>query len=110
MQKAIQQRYLLKNYFQKIEIICRNKEKEKLLIAFSCSMIHSKTDGFTDIVYIGRDITAQKSRQQRIGTQYTITRILSESQSIKQAIPKILMLYVSVWGGIWENFGQQMNT
>ncbi len=89
-QKAIQQRALFKKYFQNIEIICRNKEKEKLLIAFSCSVIQSQTESLTDIVYMGRDITAQKSRQQRIGTQYTITRILSESKSIKQAIPKIL--------------------
>ncbi|MUG92990.1 PAS domain S-box protein [Scytonema sp. UIC 10036] len=100
LQKAIQQRYLFKKYFQNIEIICRTKEKEKLLIGFSCSVIPSKTDGCTDIIYIGRDITAQKSRQQGISTQYTITRILLESKSIKQAIPKILQAICECLG--WD--------
>ncbi|GAA6622396.1 adenylate/guanylate cyclase domain-containing protein [Scytonema sp. NUACC26] len=98
--KAIQQKSLLKKYFQNIEIICRSKKKEKLLIAFSCSLIQSKTDDNIDIIYIGRNITVQKSRQQRIGTQYAITRILSESQSIQQAIPKTLHAICECLG--WE--------
>ncbi|GAB1544521.1 hypothetical protein NUACC21_71970 [Scytonema sp. NUACC21] len=89
-QKAIQHDFLYKKYFQSIEILCRNKEKEKLVIAFSCSIIQNRIDGLVDIVYIGRDITIQRKRQQRAGIQYAITRILSESRSIKQAIPKIL--------------------
>jgi PAS domain S-box-containing protein len=88
--RAIRQHSLYHKYFQNIELVCRTKQREKLLIAFSCSVIHKKIDGFEDIVYIGRDITARERRQQRHAVQYAITRILSESQSVKQAISKIL--------------------
>ncbi|WP_414584071.1 adenylate/guanylate cyclase domain-containing protein [Scytonema sp. PCC 10023] len=97
-QQALQQVYLCKKSFQNREFICRKKTKEKILIAFSCLVIKKKIDGLEDIVYIGRDITARQRRQQRNNTQYAISRILSESQSIKQAIPKILQ-------AICENLG-----
>lgn len=89
-QKAFQQVYLYKKSFQNREFICRKKTKEKILIAFSCLVIKKKVNGLEDIIYIGRDITTRQRRQQRNNTQYAITRILSESQSVKQAIPKIL--------------------
>ncbi|MFN6464894.1 MAG: adenylate/guanylate cyclase domain-containing protein [Nostoc sp. DedVER02] len=60
------------------------------MIAFSCSVIPKQIQGLEDIVYIGRDITARQHREQRTSAQYSITRILSESQSVKQAIPQIL--------------------
>ncbi|MGI8500647.1 MAG: adenylate/guanylate cyclase domain-containing protein [Hassallia sp.] len=90
LQRAIKQHSLYHKYFQNLELVCRTKKREKLLIAFSCSVIHKKIDGLEDIVYIGRDITARERRQQRHAVQYAITRILSESQSVKQAISKIL--------------------
>ncbi len=98
LQRAIRQHYLYHKYFQNIELVCRTKKREKLLIAFSCSFIQKKKDGLEDIVYIGRDITARERRQQRHAVQYAITRILSESQSIKQAISKSLQ-------AICENLG-----
>ncbi|GAX44365.1 adenylate/guanylate cyclase [Tolypothrix sp. NIES-4075] len=98
LQKAITQHSLYHKYFQNIELVCRTKKREKLLIAFSCSVIQKKIDGLEDIVYIGRDITARERRQQRHAVQYAITRILSESQSVKQAISKILQ-------AICENLG-----
>ncbi|MEH2288949.1 adenylate/guanylate cyclase domain-containing protein [Nostoc sp.] len=88
--KAIYQNCYLKRNYQNIEVVCRTKTREKLLIAFSCSVISKKTEGLEDIVYIGRDITAWQRREQRTSIQYSITRILSESQSIKQGIPQIL--------------------
>lgn len=90
LQRAMEQHSLYQKYFQNIELVCRTKKREKLLIAFSCSVIPKKIDGLEDIVYIGRDITARERRQQRHAVQYAITRILSESQSVKQAISKIL--------------------
>ncbi|WP_233154136.1 adenylate/guanylate cyclase domain-containing protein [Scytonema sp. HK-05] len=87
---AFQQVSLYKKSFQKREIVCCKKTKEKILIAFSCLVIKKKIDGLEDIVYIGRDITARQRRQQRNNAQYAITRILSKSQSVKQAIPKII--------------------
>ncbi|MEH2284201.1 MAG: adenylate/guanylate cyclase domain-containing protein [Nostoc sp.] len=88
--KAIYQHSYLKRSSQNLEVVCRTKTREKLLIAFSCSVIAKKTEGLEDIVYIGRDITAWQRREQRTSAQYAMTRILSESQSIKQGIPQIL--------------------
>ncbi|MEH2028697.1 MAG: adenylate/guanylate cyclase domain-containing protein [Nostoc sp.] len=88
--EAIYQHSYLKRNLQNIEVVCRTKTREKLLIAFSCSVITKKTEGLEDIVYIGRDITAWQHREQRTSAQYAITRILSESQSVKQVIPQIL--------------------
>ncbi|MDF5709457.1 MAG: PAS domain S-box protein [Nostoc sp. S4] len=88
--KAISQHFAAEQSFQNLEVICRTKTREKRLIAFSCSVIPKKTQGLEDIVYIGRDMTARLRREQRTSTQYTITRILSESQSIKQVILQIL--------------------
>ena len=90
LQQAIQQYTLFKKYFQNFEIICRTKTQEKLLVAFSCSVIEKKIEGLEDIVYIGRDITNRQRRQQRNSAQFAITRILSEAVSIKAAIPEIL--------------------
>jgi PAS domain S-box-containing protein len=90
LQKAIQQRSLYKKYFQNVEVVCRTKSRERKLIAFSCSVINKKINGVEDIVYIGRDITAKKRRQQRKSAQYAITNILSESITVKQAMPQIL--------------------
>lgn len=88
--QAIHQHYFSHKNFQILEIACRTKTREKRLIAFSCSVIPKKTKGLEDIVYIGRDITARQHREQRTSAQYAITRILSESQTVKQVIPQIL--------------------
>ena len=90
LQKAIQQRSLYKKYFQNVEVVCRTKSRERKLIAFSCSVISKKINGVEDIIYIGRDITAKKRRQQRKSAQYAITNILSESITLKEAMPQIL--------------------
>nr|WP_042342468.1 adenylate/guanylate cyclase domain-containing protein [Calothrix sp. PCC 7507] len=100
VQNAVRQNILFQHYFQNIEVVCRNKRQDKLLIAFSCSVIHRKIEGLEDIVYIGRDITTRQRREQRICAQYAITQILSESQSIKQAMPKILQAICQTLG--WD--------
>ncbi|WP_228058198.1 adenylate/guanylate cyclase domain-containing protein [Nostoc sp. LEGE 12447] len=88
--ESIFKNYYFRQNFHNLEVVCRTKTREKRLIAFSCSVIPKKIQGLEDIVYIGRDITARQYREQRTSTQYAVTRILSESQSIKQAIPQIL--------------------
>lgn len=98
LQQAIQQRYLWQKYFQNVEVICRTKTKEKILVAFSCSVIEKKVEGLEDIVYVGRDITTRRRRQQHHGAQFAVTRILSESASISVTIPKIIQ-------AICENLG-----
>ncbi|MEH2311252.1 MAG: adenylate/guanylate cyclase domain-containing protein [Nostoc sp.] len=88
--QAIYRHSSFKQNSQNFEAVCRTKTREKRLIAFSCSVIPKKIKGLEDIVYIGRDVTARQHREQRTSTQYAITRILSESQSVKQGIPQIL--------------------
>ncbi|MEH2466089.1 adenylate/guanylate cyclase domain-containing protein [Nostoc sp.] len=88
--QAIYRDSSFKQNSQNFEVVCRTKTREKRLIAFSCSVIPKKIKGLEDIVYIGRDVTARQHREQRTSTQYAITRILSESQSVKQGIPQIL--------------------
>ncbi|MEH2449373.1 MAG: adenylate/guanylate cyclase domain-containing protein [Nostoc sp.] len=88
--QAIYRHSSFKQNSQNFEVVCRTKTREKRLIAFSCSVIPKKIKGLEDIVYIGRDVTARQHREQRTSTQYAITRILSESQSVKQGIPQIL--------------------
>ncbi|MEA5570806.1 adenylate/guanylate cyclase domain-containing protein [Calothrix sp. UHCC 0171] len=100
LQKAIQKYTVFHKYFQNAEVVCRTKTKEKVLVAFSCSVIPKKIEGLEDIVYIGRDVTTRKRRQQRHSAQYTITRILSESTSIKLAMPEILRIICESLG--WD--------
>ncbi|QFS48496.1 adenylate/guanylate cyclase domain-containing protein [Nostoc sphaeroides] len=88
--EAIQQHSFFQKNLQNLEVVCRTKTREKRLIAFSCSVIPKKIKGLEEIVYIGRDITARQQREQRTSAQYAITRILSESQTVKQVIPQIL--------------------
>ncbi|MEH2325087.1 MAG: adenylate/guanylate cyclase domain-containing protein [Nostoc sp.] len=87
---AIHQHCFFHKNLENLEVACRTKTREKRLIAFSCSVIPKKIKGLEDILYIGRDITARQHREQRTSTQYAITRILSESQTVKQVIPQIL--------------------
>ncbi|MBE9210965.1 PAS domain S-box protein [Nostoc sp. LEGE 06077] len=75
---------------QHFEVVCRKKTREKVLVAFSCTVMQKKNEVLEDIIYIGRDITSRQRREQRNVAQYAITRILSEAQSIKQAMPEIL--------------------
>jgi adenylate cyclase len=100
VENAIRQHSLFQQYFQNMEVVCRTKKKEKLLLAFSCSVIQKKIKGLEDIVYIGRDITARQRREQRICAQYAISQILSESQTIKQAMPRILQAICQTLG--WD--------
>jgi adenylate cyclase len=83
-----------------IEVVCHNKKREKLLVSFSFSRLKRGIKGLEDIIYIGRDITTRQRREQRIYAQYVITQILSESQSIKQAIPRILQAICQTLG--WD--------
>ncbi|MBG1261201.1 adenylate/guanylate cyclase domain-containing protein [Nostoc commune] len=90
LMQAIHQPSFYQQNLQSLELVCRTKTREKRLIAFSCSIIPKKIKGLEEIIYIGRDITTRQQREQRTSTQYAITRILSESQSVKQVIPQIL--------------------
>ena len=86
-----QAKYFLDNKFLKnVEVVCKKKTGEKIVVAFSCSVIHTEEEGVQDLIYIGRDITEHQRARQRQAVQYTTTRILSESATIKQALQTIL--------------------
>jgi diguanylate cyclase (GGDEF)-like protein/PAS domain S-box-containing protein len=83
--------------WHQVKVICQTKTGSKLTLAFSCSTIETNTDSqhadsesIQDFVYIGRDITEQQRTKKRQATQYAVARILSESNSLDSANPKIL--------------------
>lgn len=72
------------------EVACQKKTGEKIMVSFSCSAIQMETESSPHFIYIGRDITERQRTQKRIATQHAITRILSDSGTIEEAMPKIL--------------------
>lgn len=73
-----------------LEVNCQTKKGEEISVAFSCSAIETEIEDLQDLIYVGRDITRSQRAQQRLVAQYTTTRILSESATLTQAIPKLL--------------------
>jgi adenylate cyclase len=90
LRQASQHHPLFNKSLKNVEVVCQKKSGEKITVAFSCSAIQTQAEGWQDLIYIGRDITEHQRIQQRQAVQYTTTRILSESATIKQAIEKIL--------------------
>ncbi|MGL5061872.1 MAG: GAF domain-containing protein, partial [Microcoleus sp.] len=83
--------------WQQVKVVCQTKTGLKLTLAFSCSTLetsiesqHADSEIIQDFVYIGRDITEQQRIKKRQATQYAVTSILSESNSLDSATPKIL--------------------
>lgn len=73
-----------------LEVVCLTKTGEKVTIAFSSSAIQTETEGVENFIYIGRDVTERQRNQKRLATQHATTRIVSESRTIADALPKIL--------------------
>ena len=87
------QKYLVgegKGEFQTREIPCQTKTKEIKTIAFSCSVIKTEREGLYNCIYIGRDVTKTKLLKKRQEVQYYVTKTISESANLSQAMPKIL--------------------
>ncbi|MCL1466070.1 adenylate/guanylate cyclase domain-containing protein [Argonema galeatum] len=74
-----------------MEVICQTKTGKKIVVAFSCSTVQTEIEGVQDFIYIGRDITDRQRIEKRLLIQYATTRILSESPSLVQALPKIML-------------------
>jgi PAS domain S-box-containing protein len=58
-------------YFTNLEILCVSKNKEEILIAFSCSTIQNQQVEYSiesndSFVYVGRDITELKRKEQEL--------------------------------------------
>ncbi|HEY9299175.1 MAG TPA: adenylate/guanylate cyclase domain-containing protein, partial [Phormidium sp.] len=81
-----------------LELICHTKAGKQINVAFSCSTIPTGIPGIQDYLYIGRDTTEKqliererKLVEKRLLAQYFISRVLSDSVTLKQALPKILL-------------------
>ncbi|MBW4496218.1 MAG: PAS domain S-box protein [Oscillatoria princeps RMCB-10] len=74
-----------------IEVVCQTKTGKKLSVEFSCSAIETDLEDLQDFIYIGRDITHRVRAQQRMVAQSATVQILSESATLKEATPKILL-------------------
>ncbi|HEY9864817.1 MAG TPA: adenylate/guanylate cyclase domain-containing protein [Candidatus Obscuribacterales bacterium] len=99
--------------FKNLELTCQKKHGGKIILEFSISTLTTDTDDSLDFIYVGRDITARKRAQQRMFTQYQISRILSEAPNIHEALLQILQSTCESWGWIlgevWmlENFSEE---
>jgi PAS domain S-box-containing protein len=87
---ATQPPLLFQEALNVVEVICQTQTGEKLAIAFSCSAIQTDVEGVQNYIYVGRDVTERQRSQKRLAVQYATTRILSESATPSEAIPKIL--------------------
>lgn len=87
---ATQPPLLFQEALNVVEVICQTQTGEKLAIAFSCSAIQTDVEGVHNYIYVGRDVTERQRSQKRLAVQYATTRILSESATFSEAIPKIL--------------------
>ncbi|HBE33416.1 MAG TPA: adenylate/guanylate cyclase, partial [Cyanobacteria bacterium UBA11368] len=78
--QAIESRSSQQNQvFKDLTVVCKTKTGKKIDVAFSCSAIETETEGVTDFVYVGRDITERLRTEKRKAAQYGIARSLSES-------------------------------
>ena len=102
---ASQEQLLADKSLLNLEVVCQTKAGEKVTVAFSCSAIQTETESLQNIIYIGRDITDRQRTQQRSAVQHATTHILSESDSVGDAIPKILsaIAHILEWdiGEFW---------
>lgn len=77
--------------FQDLEVVCKKKNQEKICIEFSCSVINTDLKDVHNFIYIGRDITERIEDAKRLRIQYAAARVLSNSSTTLEAIPKILL-------------------
>lgn len=73
-----------------IEVVCQTKAGEKIVVAFSGSVVQTDIEDLEDFIYIGRDITENQRLQQQQAAQYAATNIFSESTTTQQAFQTLL--------------------
>lgn len=69
---------------------CQTKNNKILVISFSCSTLETMPDIEPNLIYVGRNITELQRQQQRQELQYAIAEILTTTNALNQAIPKVL--------------------
>ncbi|NJL89629.1 MAG: PAS domain S-box protein [Coleofasciculaceae cyanobacterium SM2_1_6] len=69
---------------------CQTKTNKMLVISFSCSTLETMSEVEPNLIYVGRNITELQRQQQRQELQYAIAEILTTTNTLNQAIPKVL--------------------
>jgi PAS domain S-box-containing protein len=87
---ADHEHYEYQKIFTDREIIFLNKNKQKMVISFSCSAINDRENHTEELIYIGRNITEKKQDEKRLQMQYEVTNILAGTNNVPQAIYQIL--------------------
>ncbi len=77
--------------FKNLEVTCKTKKQVKIFVEFSCSVIKTDLKDVHNFIYIGRDITKKIEDAKRLSIQYATARVLSNSSTTSEAIPKILL-------------------
>src|SRR5919202_3838738 len=97
---------LKSEYWPQVKVVCETKIGLKLIVAFSCSSFetigsqYADSEVIQDFVYIGKDITKQQRIKNCQEAQYAVTHILSESNSLDSATPRILQAICQSFG--WD--------
>ena len=73
------------------------RDSEFVQVQFEVSEQHTRSGG---IVGVRRDISAQKRNEQRQAMEYTVTRLLAESETLRDAVPKIIQAVCETLG--WD--------
>ena len=107
LRKASQLPPALKSeYWPQVKVVCETKIGLKLIVAFSCSTFetigsqYADSEVIQDFVYIGKDITKQQRIKNCQEAQYAVTHILSESNTLDSATPRILQAICQSFG--WD--------
>ena len=72
------------------ETVRVTKGGRRIDVALTISPVRDSAGRIIGASKIARDITAKKQTEQRLRTQYTVTRTLAESEGVEEAAPKIL--------------------
>ena len=98
LHKARQKYLLLKEKIsQDVELICQNKTGEKIIVEFSCSVIQTNIEGVENFVYIGRDITERKKKDDEI------RQALEEERDLRELRGRFFSM-------VTHEFGNPLNT
>jgi diguanylate cyclase (GGDEF)-like protein/PAS domain S-box-containing protein len=73
-----------------LETVHRRRDGEPVTVSLTLSPIRDTEGRVTGASVIARDVTRRKRGEQRLVTQFMVTRVLAESGSLKEAAPRLL--------------------
>ncbi len=79
--RAGQQNLLSGDFLKNVEVLCRTRAGQELVVEFSCSAIQTATKGVPAFVYIGRDITERKRAEEETNRALEQQKELNELKS-----------------------------